>query len=131
MDMGLMGQGAVVLFMDMEDPVAHDDWHSHEHLPERLGIPGFLRGRRCVTTDAGAPRYFVLYEVRDCAVTTSQPYLDRLNAPTPWTAKTMATIRYMSRTLCRVAASFGSGVGGHLLVVRLAPTAEGGEGLRA
>ena len=24
----------------------HDDWHTHEHLPERLAIPGFLRGTR-------------------------------------------------------------------------------------
>lgn len=26
----------------------HDDWHTHEHLPERLSIPGFLRGTRWV-----------------------------------------------------------------------------------
>ncbi len=29
-----------------EVQVEHDDWHSHEHLPERLSIPGFLRGSR-------------------------------------------------------------------------------------
>ena len=40
----------------------HDDWHTHEHLPERLSIPGFLRGTRWVALQ-GQPRYLVLYEV--------------------------------------------------------------------
>ena len=48
----------------------HDDWHTHEHLPERLSIPGFLRGSRWVAT-RGEPRYMVLYEVRELATLTS------------------------------------------------------------
>jgi hypothetical protein len=128
--MALLGEAAVAVFNDMADPAAHDHWHSHEHLPERLGIAGFRRGRRCITTDLGAPRYFVLYEVRDIAVTTSRPYLDRLNDPTPWAERTMAAVRSMSRTLCRVSASHGAGVGAHLLALCLKPADGRGDGLR-
>jgi hypothetical protein len=121
--MPLRGQSAVVIWSDMADPAAHDLWHSREHLPERVAIPGFLRARRCVTLEAGAPRYFVLYELKDAAILTSSAYLARLNQPTPWTAKTMGSVRALSRTLCGVAASHGDGVGAHLMAVRLAPQA--------
>lgn len=81
--MPLRGQSAVVIWSDMADPAAHDLWHSREHLPERVAIPGFLRARRCVTLVADAPRYFVLYELKDAAIVTSPAYLARLNQPTP------------------------------------------------
>jgi hypothetical protein len=121
--MPLRGQSAVLIWSDMADPAAHDLWHSREHLPERVAIPGFLRARRCVTLVADAPRYFVLYELKDAAILTSPAYLARLNQPTPWTAKTMESVRTLSRTLCGVAASHGDGVGAHLMAVRLAPQA--------
>jgi hypothetical protein len=117
----LRGQSAVVIWSDMADPEAHDLWHSREHLPERIAIPGFLRARRRVTLEAGVPRYFVLYELNDATILTSPAYLARLNQPTPWTVKTMASVRSLSRTLCRVAASHGDGVGLHLMAVRLTP----------
>jgi hypothetical protein len=53
--MALMGTAAMVLSFGIA-PVAlveHDDWHSHEHLPERLSIPGFKRGSR--SPSCGAP----------------------------------------------------------------------------
>ena len=59
----------------------HDDWHTHEHLPERLSIPGFLRGTRWSATSSG-PAYCVLYEVEQLATLASEAYLARLNAPT-------------------------------------------------
>jgi hypothetical protein len=121
--MPLRGQSAVVIWSDMADPAAHDLWHSREHLPERVAIPGFVRARRCVTLEAHTPRYFVLYELKDAAILTSPAYLARLNQPTPWTAKTMGSVRALSRTLCRVRASHGDGVGAHLTAVRLTPQA--------
>ena len=62
--MPLLGRAAMLLGFDIaaEAVDEHDDWHTHEHLPERLAIPGFLRGTRWVAID-GAPRYAVLYEV--------------------------------------------------------------------
>jgi hypothetical protein len=101
----------------------HDDWHTHEHLPERLAIPGFLRGSRWVALKGG-PRYFVLYEVERLDVLASPAYLERLNHPSPWTAKMMPHYRGMTRGLCTVAASVGAGQGPFGLLVRLEPAAD-------
>ncbi len=48
---------------------------------------------------------------------TSAAYLERLNNPTPWSRKVFASCR-LSRTLCRVVASRGKGVGGELLALQ-------------
>ena len=98
----------------------HDEWHTHEHLPERLSIPGFARGSRWVAR-RGEPRYFVMYEVEQLATLTSQAYLDRLNNPSAWTSKIMPNYRGMTRGFCLVTGSFGSGIGFVSLLMRFKP----------
>jgi hypothetical protein len=121
-------RGAMLLLFDVApDAIAeHDDWHTHEHMPERLAIPGFLRGTRWTRGSpevpaAPGPRYCVVYEVSELAVLDSPAYRARLEAPTPWTAKMMACYAGMRRTLCEVVAGEGDGVGGACLLVTLAP----------
>lgn len=118
--MPLMGSAAMVLGFDIvpESMAEHDDWHTHEHMPERLGVPGFLRGSRWRAV-RGSPDYLVLYEVATLEVLTSPAYLQRLNHPTPWTTRMMPAYRNMSRGLCAVRSSHGHGLGGHALVLRL------------
>ncbi|MGQ0546779.1 MAG: fumarylacetoacetate hydrolase family protein [Betaproteobacteria bacterium] len=116
----LVGEAAIAIWchIDAARRGEHDAWHSGEHLPERLGIPGFLRGRRCRAADEAVTwPYFILYEVRDASVMTSPAYLERLNDPTPWSRKIFASCR-LSRTLCRVVESRGRGVGGHVVTSR-------------
>ena len=123
--MPLLGQAAMLLSFDIaaESIAEHDDWHTHEHLPERLSIPGFIRGTRWVSL-RGQPRYFVMYEVAQLTTLTSEAYLQRLNNPTPWTSKIMTRYRGMSRGFCSVSASFGFGLGHVGLLIRFkAPTA--------
>jgi hypothetical protein len=125
--MALLGNGAMVTWHDAEVAGEADfnEWHSKEHLAERVGVPGFLRGYRFVAV-AGAPKYFVLYEVEALATLTSKAYLDRLNDPTPWTRRSLAVFRNNSRTLCRAVASFGhGGIPAFMGTLQLAP-AEGG-----
>jgi hypothetical protein len=100
----------------------HDRWHTHEHLPERLSIPGFCRGTRWIATE-GQPRYMVLYEVESLATLASEAYLARLNNPTPWTTRMMPHYRGMNRGLCAVLGSFGFGQGGIAALIRFAPEA--------
>ena len=97
----------------------HDRWHTHEHLPERLSIPGFLRGTRWIAT-GGGPRYMVLYEVESLQTLASPAYLERLDHPSPWTARMMPHYRGMMRGLCAVQGSFGSGLGGAAALIRFA-----------
>ena len=106
--------------IDQEAVEEHDRWHTHEHLPERLSIPGFRRGTRWVATE-GDPRYMVVYEVESLQVLASAAYLARLNSPTPWTARMMPHYRRMRRGLCAVAGSFGLGQGGVAALVFFTP----------
>jgi hypothetical protein len=103
--------------------VEHDDWHTHEHFPERLSIPGFLRGTRWVAQH-GTPRYFVMYEVEGLATLASAAYRERLDNPTPWTTKIMTWYRGMARGFCTIADSFGVGLGQTGLMIRFKPAEE-------
>jgi hypothetical protein len=102
----------------------HDDWHSHEHLPDRLAIPGFRRGSRWRAL-AGGPAYFVMYEVGELGVLSSPAYIERLNHPSPWTAKMMPSYRGMRRGLCEIVARAGHGLGGFGLLLRFGVEAHG------
>jgi hypothetical protein len=107
----------------------HDEWHTHEHLPERLSIPGFVRGTRWIAVE-GHPRYLVLYEVEQLATLTSPAYLERLNNPSPWTSKMMPHYQGMRRGFCSVAGSFGVGLGHASLLLRFSPAAEARASMR-
>ena len=117
--MSLAGQAAVAIWHDIasEGRAQFYAWHGREHMPERVAIPGFLRGRRYIAID-GAPEFFNLYEVDTPATLTGSDYLARLNAPTPWTASSVLHFRNVARSLCRVAASEGEGEGGLVATFR-------------
>jgi len=129
--MPLLGPAAILLSFDIarEAISEHDDWHTHEHLPERLSIPGFVRGTRWVAL-RGQRGYFVLYEVRQLATLTSDAYRKRLNQPTPWTSKMMPHYRGMTRGFCSVTGSFGFGLGHVGLLLRFKPEDEAESSLR-
>ena len=112
----------MLLSFDIADAAIaeHDDWHTHEHLPERLSIAGFLRGTRWIAFE-GTPRYMVLYEVATLSTLTSEAYLERLNHPSPWTAKMMPHYRGMRRGLCAVTSSHGLGMGSVATLLRFRP----------
>jgi len=92
-------------------------------MPERLSIPGFLRGSRWIAADGGSG-YFMLYEAQSESTITAGPYLERLNHPTPWSRKMMPHHRNMVRGLCRVESSFGAALGQAMLTMRFSATAE-------
>jgi hypothetical protein len=117
--MSLAGLGAVCIWHDLL-PEARDDfhqWHNREHMPERVGIPGFGRGRRYVAV-TGTPEYFNLYEAESAEVLGGQDYLNRLNAPTEWTRRVVPSFRNVSRSICRVVYTNGVGQGGFMLTQR-------------
>lgn len=127
-DAALLGCGAVLVWNDIADDGrdAFYAWHDHEHIPERLDIPGFRRGRR-FARPRHSPEWLTMYEADDLAVTTSPAYLARLNAPTSRTVATLRHFRNTSRAVCRVVRSAGSSTGGHMLAMRLHARDEGVE----
>ena len=88
-------------------------------MPERVGIPGFRRGRRFIAVDAAThPEFFTLYEADTIEVLKGQDYANRLNDPTPATRATTAQFRNTARALARVLESHGPGMGGVMLTLR-------------
>jgi hypothetical protein len=129
--MALLGQAALAMWWDMAP--AHrtefEDWHTHEHFPERMGIPGFLRGSRWGDADGGEG-FFVMYELQAYETLVSPAYLARLNAPSPWSTKMMPHHRNMVRSQCRVLESRGGALSRHALTVRLSPADGAADRLR-
>jgi len=130
--MSLLGEAALAMWWDItgETRVEFEHWHSHEHFPERLAIPGFLRASRWSSADGGEG-FFVLYELADYGVLASPGYLARLNAPSPWSARMMPQHRNMVRSQCRVLASHGAVLSREVLTIRLAPAAGRADDLRS
>ena len=120
--MALPGTAAVAMWWQLapDKRAEFEDWHSHEHFPERMGIPGFLRGSRWTATGPGR-RYFVMYEVAELDTLASPPYLERLNNPSAWTARMMPHYRGMRRGFCRVVFSRGLGLGTSGLLIHFSP----------
>ena len=121
----MLGKAAVVIWCEVrpEARAEFEDWHSHEHMPERLAIPGFLRGSRWVGA-SGEASYFMLYELDEPGTLTGQAYLARLNDPTPWSRRMMPEHRNMARSLCVVRASFGGGLPHTLATIRFHASAQ-------
>ena len=119
--MALMGQAALAMWWDVSPAVKgeFEDWHSHEHFRERLGIPGFLRANRWSQCEGEG--VFQLYELESYEVVSSNAYLERLNSPTPWSTQMMPHHRNMVRSQCRVLESGGGSVAKNALTVRLSP----------
>lgn len=130
--MALTGKAAVAMWWHIaaEQRAEFLDWHTHEHFPERLQIPGFRRGTRWASED-NETGFFVMYELSDREVLAGPAYLARLNDPTPWSVKMMPHHAGMVRSLCEVTASAGAGVGRHMLTLRMSPAAEHAPRLRA
>jgi hypothetical protein len=120
--MGWNGSGALIAWHDVEEgrEAEYLDWHSHEHMQERLAIPGFLEGRRYSVVGSG-PQFLIVYAVANTGTFASPPYLERLNHPSTRTRQVMPSLRNMNRSLCRVEASCGSGVGRFLQTIRFSP----------
>ena len=100
--------------------IEYNEWHSKEHMPERISLPGFLRGLRAVGipgTDINY-KYFMMYEAETKEVFTSRKYLERLNNPTEWTKAILSNYLSPSRTICSVISSKSIGLGGYLATIR-------------
>ena len=120
--MSLLGSAVLVNWGGITESkeIDYNQWHSIEHMPERLSLPGFLRGCRAIgiaETDK-RHKYFMMYEADRKEVFISKKYLERLNNPTKWTKDILSHYVSPSRTICSVIASKSIGFGGYLSTIR-------------
>lgn len=111
--MSLLGSGALVIWHDIvaEHHDEYRDWHGTEHMPERLGIPGILRGRRYEAV-AGGPQFLTLYEAATLDDITGESYMRRRGDLTPWSRTMLSHFRNHFRAVAEVVWSTGALSGG-------------------
>jgi len=120
--MSLLGSAVLVnwggIIPDKEED--YNQWHSKEHMPERISLPGFLRGYRAMGIEGTNlnHKYFMMYEAKNKEVFVSKEYLERLNNPTKWTKEILSNYISPSRTICSVISSKSIGSGNFILTVR-------------
>ena len=129
--MAVLGRAALGFWTDIV-PEAEDDfnrWYNEQHFPERLAVPGFLRGRRYLSA-RGAPKYFTLYETAGPDVLKSPAYMERLNNPTEWTRRVLPEMRNAIRNAYRLLHTAGGVEGRAGCALRIEPVAGSEEELR-
>ena len=102
------GTGLMAFWATIDEDYLHRfrEWHTCEHMPERVSIPGFQVGRRYI--DCGDPAtYLMTYQTNDSAVLGSPPYLDALNAPSDWTRESLPHFRKPVRNIYSRLAAHG------------------------
>jgi hypothetical protein len=94
-----MAKGILIAAMDFSDVAADEfhDWYDTEHVPERLGVPGFLNAERWIGSQK--PKVSVaLYDLDDVDVLHSPAYqaVGGDNG-TPWTKRVTSRTQMIIR----------------------------------
>lgn len=118
--MGLKGSAFLAIWHDIAEGQHGEyiEWHTREHMPERLSVPGFRTGKRLHAPEAGRYVFGTIYAGDDLEVFRSPGYLARLNHPTPWTAAVAPSFQNFLRVACERVASAGNGDGGSMATIR-------------
>jgi hypothetical protein len=96
-----------------------DRWHTYEHMPERVGVPGFRQARRYMNWALPGHVCFTMYEAAHVETFRSPGYLARLNDPTPWSRRVGATQTNFLRGAFEIDATLGDGIGGAMATFRI------------
>jgi hypothetical protein len=97
--MALMAGNALLVVQVEIDPVDDEEfnrWYDEEHIPEKLGEPGFLTARRFKASD-GECKYLVVYELENAADATSPSYLNKQQSE--WSKSMLARWKNWNRSV--------------------------------
>lgn len=127
--MGMNGNAFLAIWHDIEDGAHAEyvEWHTREHMPERLSIPGFRTGKRLHAPDASRYVFGTVYSGETLETFRSPDYLERLNNPTPWTTAVAPSFRNFLRVACERIAGAGHGDGGSMATIRFDLSGDDGE----
>lgn len=99
----------------------YEQWHSIEHMPERLGAAGFRAAHRY--RDESGPDYFTLYELDGLEALETPAYEALMHQPTDWSARMRPALTGFRRLPCRAVFDQRRGRGGALATLHLAAEA--------
>jgi hypothetical protein len=117
--MALTGHAFLALWNDITRAREgeYDQWHTLEHVPERVSVNGFHGARRYVNRSREHHRYFTLYDVDSLATFESSEYVDLLDHPTPWSASMRPDFSNFLRSVCNVVETRGTGIGAAIAIL--------------
>lgn len=117
----MRGAGFLAIWSDVEADHLTDyrHWLTREHTTERVTTKGFLGVRVFRAARADIARFFILYELEAPEVLDGPAYLARLNAPTPWSQRTMPRLGNFVRGGGVMTARAGRGEGATIAALRI------------
>jgi hypothetical protein len=117
----MRGAGFLAIWSDVEPDHLTDyrHWLTREHTTERVTTKGFLGVRVFRAARADINRFFILYELESPEVLDGPAYMARLNAPTPWSQRTMPRLGNFIRGGGVMAARAGRGEGATIVALRI------------
>lgn len=123
--MAFAGTAFLALWNDIDAAreAEYEQWHSLEHVPERVAVDGFHGGRRYVNRARAEHRYFTLYDIDSVAVLGGLEYRDLVEHPTSWSASMRPAFSNFVRAVCTVSVSSGTGIGAAVACLCLPPDA--------
>lgn len=95
------------LLVAMMNPPADEDafnaWYDEEHVPLRLGVPGFLSARRYRAAESSdGPRYLALYDLASADVLKSDAYQRLWREPSSRERDMLGSIPFTDRRVCEL-----------------------------
>lgn len=91
---GQEAQGLLAVWTDIapEAEAEFSEWYNTEHIPQLVGIPGIISGRRYQAVE-GSPKYLALYDLAIPEVVKSDAFRQLRESPTPWSKKIIPLFR--------------------------------------
>lgn len=102
----------------------YETWHTFEHVPERVGLPGFMEARRYRSVEQPA-NYFTCYRLYSLEALATPAYRDVVAHPTPWSARMRGELRDFLRLPCELAGVHGNSSASRLATLHLRLAANG------
>ncbi len=96
----------------------YESWHTFEHVPERVGLPGFIEARRYRSL-AQPLRYYTCYWLASEGALATPQYRDVFTHPTPWSARMRLHMRGFFRMPCALGGVHGDSSAARMVALHL------------
>jgi hypothetical protein len=102
-------------------PTEYETWHSFEHVPERVGLPGFIDARRYrrLESPGSGPQYYTCYGLQTREALATPAYREVVAYPTPWSARMRGALTDFLRLPCDLQGAHGNSSGVYVATLRL------------
>ncbi len=97
----------------------YERWHTLEHVPERVWVPGYVSGTRYTSADDAFSKYFTVYELENIDSLASREYQELVEKPTPWSTSMRLSFSGFLRKTGPVVAGAGVSLGSVACAVRM------------